>query len=246
MRWERADLLAEIEIVGELGAVRLLALCYRRRDDALAPHPFAQAANQTRVLAEALDQNGAGAVQRGLGIGDALAGINVFAGLGRRIEHRVTEEGIRQRLQPRLAGDLRLGAPLRLVGRIKIFQRHLGLGRRNGRTKLRRHFALLVDAREHRLATLLQLPKVFESLLQLAQLRVIEAAGPLLAVAGDERHRRTLGQQIDNSRHLAGADAKLAGYALVDLVHRASGLVNRGARYHRGGGHRRAKPKTGA
>ena len=113
MRRERADLLAEIEIVGELGAVGLLALDDRRGDDALAPHPFAQTANETRVLAKALDQDCAGAVQRGLGIGDAFAGINVFAGLGRRIEHRVTEQGIRQRLQPRLAGDLRLGAPLR-------------------------------------------------------------------------------------------------------------------------------------
>ena len=180
-----------------------LPLTTRRRDDALAPHPLAQGADQTRILAHALDEDGARTLQRGLDVAMPLAASTYFGGFRHRIERRIGDERIGQRLQARLARGLRLGAPLRLVGRIQVFQLDLGSGRGNGRAELRRQLALLLDAGQHRLAALLQLLQIAEPLLQLAQLRVIEPAGPLLAIARDERHGRALGQQFDHGRHLA-------------------------------------------
>ena len=70
-------------------------------------------------------------------------------------------------------------------------------------------------------AAILQLAQVAEPLLELAQLRVVEAARLLLAVAGDERDRRALAKQLHRRRHLARGNAQLLRDALVDLVHAA-------------------------
>ena len=63
------------------------------------------------------------------------------------------------------------------------------------RRQLRRQLALLVDALEDGRAAILQLAQIAEPLLELAQLRVVEPAGLLLAVARDERHGRALAEQ---------------------------------------------------
>ena len=143
---------------------------------------------------------------------------------------RVGQQRVAQRLQSRLARDLRLGAALRLVGRIQVFQLDLGLRIRDGARQLRRQLALLLDALQHRGAAVLQLAQIAEPLLQLAQLRVVEAAGLLLAVARDERHGRALAQQVHGGRHLADADAQLRGDTLIDLVHCGSPTCERLAR----------------
>ena len=70
----------------------------------------------------------AGTLQRRLGVGDALAGIDEPGSLRLGVERGVLEQRIGQRLEPRLARDLRLGAALRLEGRVEVFQ--LDLGRR--------------------------------------------------------------------------------------------------------------------
>src|SRR5262249_1331671 len=58
-----------------------------------------------------------------------------------------------------------------------------------------------------------------ESLLELTELRVVEAAGLLLAVARDERHGGALAEQLDRRRHLRDADIQFVGDAVIDLVH---------------------------
>ena len=65
-----------------------------------------------------------------LDVGDALLGVDEGCGDGLRHLRRVGEQRVGQRLQPRLLGDLRLGAPLRLVGQIDVFEPRLGVGRR--------------------------------------------------------------------------------------------------------------------
>ena len=63
----------------------------------------------------------------------------------------------------------------------------------------------------------LQLAQIDQPLVELAQLRVVEAAGRLLAVAGDERHRRAFVQQLDGGGHLRRLYAELFGDARHDL-----------------------------
>jgi hypothetical protein len=221
MRWHVLDALAELEVVGELGALVGLALLHGRLQLALAPQPFAQAADDGRCLGDALDEDVARAVQRRLDIGDALAGVDELGGFRLRVERRVAQQRFAQRLEAGLARDLRLRAPLRLVRRVEVFQ--LDLGRRpvDGACQLGRQLALLVDGLEDSRAAILELAQVGKPLLQLAQLRVVEAAGLLLAVARDERDRRSLAEQLDGRRHLPGGDAQLRRDALVDLVHAA-------------------------
>ena len=211
--------LAEVEIVGELGALGRLALGHLGGEHALRPLPLAQFAHQLGLLGHALDQDVARAVQRRLGVGHALLAVDEPRRLGVRQQRRVGQQRLGQRLQARLAGDLRLGAALGAIGRVQVLQRHLGIGFADGACQLRGELALLLDAPEHGGAPVLQLAQVAEPLLQLAQLGVVQPARPLLAVAGDERHGCTLAQQAHRRRHLSHADAQLRRDALVDLVH---------------------------
>ena len=66
-----------VEIVGEFRAGFGLAVAHLRHKAALRPQRLAQGADEIGVLAEALDQNRAGAIERGGNIGDLLVGIDV-------------------------------------------------------------------------------------------------------------------------------------------------------------------------
>ena len=175
--------------------------------------------DQGRLLADALDQDVAGALQRGLGVGDALVGGDELGALRFRHQRRVLQQRVGQRLEARLARDLRLGAALGLEGCVQVFQLDLGVGAVDRSRQLRRQLALLLDALENGGAPVLQLAQVAQPLFQLPELRVVEAAGLLLAVAGNERHRRAFTQQLNGGGHLGNADTKLRRDALVDLVH---------------------------
>ena len=76
------DALAEVEIVGELGALLFLALHHLGRPARPRPTPIrASAPTRAGVLADALDQDVARAVERRLGVGDALVGVDELGGL---------------------------------------------------------------------------------------------------------------------------------------------------------------------
>src|SRR5690606_32865193 len=88
-------------------------------------------------------------------------------GLGH--EARIAQERRGEPVQARFARDLRLGAALRLVGKIEILEPLLGVRRPEGRLELGRELALSLDAREYRRSPLLQLAQIAESLLERAQ-----------------------------------------------------------------------------
>ena len=129
VRGQPRERLAELEVVGELRALLLLALADPGGQRAAGGHRLAQLAEQVRVLGEPLDQDGAGAVQGGGRVGDALVRVDEVRGRALRVAGGVAEQQVGQRLQAGLAGDLRLGAPLRLVGQVEVFQPGLGVGR---------------------------------------------------------------------------------------------------------------------
>src|SRR3569623_1592587 len=96
------------------------------------------------------------------------------------------EQGERERLEPRLACDLRLGAALFHIGAIEVFETRLGVGLGDFARELARELALFLDALAHHLAPLFQFAQITQTLVQQTQLRVVEAAGGLLAIARDE------------------------------------------------------------
>ena len=128
VRRQPRERLAELEVVGELGSLLLLALPHLGGEGAAGGHRLAQLAEQVRVLGEPLDQDGAGAFEGGVRVRDASVGIDEVRGLALRIAGRIAEQEVGQRLQAGLAGDLRLGPPFRLVGQVEILQPGLGVG----------------------------------------------------------------------------------------------------------------------
>ena len=193
-----------LEVIAELGALRLLVRHQPAGQQGVVAQELAQRRQQLRVFGEALHQNLPGAVQGGLAVGKTRLGIEVVGGQGIRVQGRVGQQRIGQRLQPRLPGYQRLAAPPRLIGQVQVFQAVLGIGVEDGLLQGGGELALLADAAEDDLAALLQLPQVVQALRQLPQLGVVQGAGHLLAIPGDEGHGRPLVQQFDGGVHLIG------------------------------------------
>ena len=215
--------LRELEIVGELLALGLLATDDRGGELARGPEFVPERTHELGVLGEFLHEDVPRALQRRAGVGDALLVIDVGLALGFGIERRVGQQRQGQRLKAGLAGDHRLGAALDLIGRIEIFQRHLGVGPGDGAGEFGRELALLLDALQHGRAPVLKLGEVAEPRLQGAQLRVVEPAGLLLAVARDERNGGALVQQRDRRHDLGERDVQLGGKPLRDGGHLVNG-----------------------
>ena len=210
---------AEIEIILEFFAFGLLAAAHGRSHQPVRPHLLAQAPDQVGILGEALDQNRTRALERGRGIGHLLVGIDERDGHGLRIVLRLRQQQIRQRLQPRLLGDLGLGSALRLEREINVFQTPLAVGRQNGRFERGIQLALLTNGIEDRNTAFLQLAQIIQALLQRAQLRIVERAGSFLAVSRNERNRGAAVEQRHRRLDLLFANAEFFRDLPIDICH---------------------------
>ena len=220
VRRELGQRLGEIEVVGELRSFLLLAFAHARRHFAARPEIFAQAANQLGVLGEAFDQDRPRAVERVLD-GRNRVGFDESRRLLLRIAFGMGEQPVGQRFEAVLAGDLRLGAPLGLVGQIDVLEPRLGVGCADLRFERGVELALGADGIEDRFAAFLQLAQVAQPFFERAQLRIVERARRLLAVAGDERHGRAAVEQLHRRGDLTFGDAQFFGDALGDGLHAA-------------------------
>ena len=163
-----------VEIITELGPLVFLAFHHGDVQLAFLPDKVPQAAQQLGILGKPLHQNVAGAIQGSLGIFHAGFFVQVALGSGFRIESRIIIEGVSQRLQTRLAGNLGLGPALGLVGQVKIFQTVLGVGVLDGGLELVGQLALLLNALEDSGTTVFQFPQIAQTFFQVPQLAVIQ------------------------------------------------------------------------
>ena len=151
----------------------------------------------------------------------------------RRLDLRLAlgmgEQRLGQRLEAVLAGDLRLGAALRLVREVEVLEQRLGVGLVDPRFQRGVELALLADRIEDRLAAVLQLPQIAQPLVERAQLRVVERPRRLLAVAGDERHRRPAVDELDRRDDLTFRDAQFLGDALGNGLHEIATRFDNGS-----------------
>src|SRR5690606_39747835 len=127
-----------------------------------------------------------------------------------------------------------LGAALGLVGRVQVFQALLGIGGGNLLLQLGRQLALLGDRIQDGAASLFELAQVAQPHFQVAQHGVVQAAGGLFAVAGDEGHRGAVVEQFYGGGHLGGAGAEFGRQLGED-----SGVVDRSEERRVGKGRRR-------
>ena len=124
-----------------------------------------------------------------------------------------------QRFEAGFPGDLGLGPALRLVWQVDVFQTRLAVGGENRGLQRRIELALLADRVEDRGAARFELTQVRQALFKRAQLRVVETAGDLLALPGDERNRRALVEQRDRLLDLLLADAELLRDLAENVAH---------------------------
>ena len=83
-----------------------------------------------------------------------------------------------------------------------------------------------LDRLEDGLLALGQLAEPADAELDLADRHLVQVAGPLLAVPGDERHRVALVEQLDDALHLNAPDLEvLRDPAQVDLNRTVHGKV---------------------
>ena len=120
-------------------------------------------------------------------------------------------EEVGERFQALLARDGGLGAALRLVGQVEIFE--LGLFERglDLRLQLRREFALFLNGGEHGFAAVFEFAEVLELLLDVADLDFVQIAGDFLAVARDEGHGGAFVEQFDDGIHAFQRDVQQLG-----------------------------------
>ena len=220
MRGQLGQLFAVVEIVGELGARRRLAVADTRKQTAAGPDFLAQRADQLGVLGESFGQDRPGAIERRIDVGYLVLRADECGGCLARVPLGMGKEQVGKRLEASFSGDLRLRPPLRLVRQIDVLEPRLAVRCLDRLPERIVELALLADAPEDRRAALFQLAQVSQPLLQRPQLRVVEGAGRLLAVAGDERHGRASVEQRDRRFDLPLPNAELFCDALTDRFHR--------------------------
>ena len=185
----------------------------------LRPHLLAQRSFQIGILVKALGQNGPPSFKRSSDIRHPFSGIDKSGRKGLRIVFRLRQQHLRQRLETCFLGDFGLGAALRLERRVNVFEAPLGVGGEDRGFKGSVELALFPDRIEDGGATLLELAQVGQPLFQRTQLRVVERAGQLLAIAGNERNRGATVKQRDGGLDLLIPDAKLLGNLPMNLCH---------------------------
>ena len=204
---------------------RLLTFHHGGRNDAPFPHARTQFGEELGGLGKTLDENIARAFERGFRVGNingvrAICGrfhVHILQCLLLRVEGGIGEQRIGQRLQPGFACNLCTRAALGLVGQVDIFQRLLGGGRLYVPAQFIGEFPLLLDRGQDHRAPFFQFAQIEQTFFQIAQVRVVEIAGDLLAIARDEGHGRTFVEQRHSSSHLFGPDAEFLGDELNNL-----------------------------
>ena len=215
---DRRPALGIVEVVGVFRADLLLAGDQPGLDLRARHEMAAQAAEQVGLLGELLDQDVPRTLERGFGVRHLVAEVSGRRGLG--VAAAIRQQACGKRLEPALARDLPLGAPLGLEGQVEILELGLGRGAGDLRRQLFGELALGLDRLADGLATGAELAQIAEALLQLAELTVVQAARGFLAVARDERHRRALVQERDRGPDLLGPGADILGDDAGDLVER--------------------------
>ena len=162
------------------------------------------------VLADLLGDDVARAGQRlldrrHLGVEEALGQ------LFQRHAHLLRRHQLSQRLQPTLAGHRGAGAALGPVGQVEVLDLLQGGRALDAGPQLRCQLALLVDGGQHGLLALVQVAQVAQPRLHQAQLHLVQPAGGLLAVAGDEGNGVAGVQQLDRAGHLVRLQAQFLG-----------------------------------
>ncbi len=201
----RSQRFAEFEIVAKALGDLFVGFGPRADELAGAVENLAEPLPQIGPLAEAFGQDVAHAQQRVGGAGDAPVGIDEVDRPGVQVgaARRGLDHFVGQRLEAPLAGHGGQGLFLRFERQVQIFQPLGAFGGLDLGGQLGGQFSLRFDRPQDRLLALGQQPHFDQPRLDLANLLLVQAAGLILAIAGDERHCVASIEQFDDGLDLA-------------------------------------------
>src|ERR1700730_9070992 len=168
LRRQFSQRLAELEIVGELGAGLRLACTYSRTETAARPHFFAQGPDQRGIFCATLDEDRASAFECGGRINHLLTRVDIPASHLLRPLVRPREKRLCQRFEACFACDLSFRPPLRPIGQLEILEPRLAVRSVDCMLEGGVEFSLLSDAVEDGGATLVQLAQIPQPLIERA------------------------------------------------------------------------------
>ena len=205
--------LVPVEIVAVLlGLVRvLLGLDHLRGDDGRAAEGATHLLARAFVLADHLGNDVLSPTESGFGRGDGIATNKTLSGsLG--VALTLLEQDLGQRLQALLAGHLGTGAALGAERQVDVLQLG-GIPRLvDALLQLGRQLVLLADGLQDGLLAAGQLAQLVELLADGGYLHFVEAAGALLAVAGNEGNGAPLLEQCQRAGDAVLRNAEALGY----------------------------------
>src|SRR5262245_61423365 len=197
MGWNLTRGLAVLRIHFELAFWIFRSFDRAALDHSVGHHQTADRLPKSCVLAHPLRDNVSGSFERFLSRGHSQS--FVYERVGelpeRHTARLLVPQKLRQWFEALLAGDRCLRTPFRSVWEVQVFQ--FGLFKRGlyPRLQFRRQLALFRDRLQHGLASIFEFPEVFQFLLDIANLHLVEIAGDFLAVTSDEWHGCSFIQQ---------------------------------------------------
>ena len=212
MRGDGAQGLGGVEVVAELRTLLLLAGDDGGGRGAGLVEERAQLGAQVGVLGDLLRDDVARAGERGLGVGDLLRLVDVgrgdlLWGEGRLLGEQVGGE----RGEAALAGDLGAGAALGAVGQVDVLEAGERLAGLDLRAELVGKEAALLERGEDGGAAVVERAEAVEGVANRGDRDLVELAGGLLAVAGDEGDGGAALEEGGDGGDLAGAQGKGGG-----------------------------------
>ena len=219
VRGRAFEFLVVLEIIAELGPFVFFAGDDAGAEDGVVFEVAAQAGQQVGVLGEALHKDVFGPFEHGLDVGKAFFDVDKALGFAFRRQRWVVEQCVGQFAEAGFQGNLALGAAFLFKRQVQIFQAGFGLRQVDFAGQFGRQLALFFNAGEDAGAALVEFAQVAQALFQVTQLRVVEAAGDLFAVARNKRHGGAFIEQRHGGGDLLRAHAQFIGDAVVDAIH---------------------------
>ena len=218
------DRFLPVEIVFVVGPLLLFAAADLGAEDALGEEEFADLGAGLGVFVDPLGDDVAGAGQ-GLGHGvDLFFLVDERGGGLVHILDLLFEDQVGQRLQALFLGLGGAGAALGPVGQVDVFQHGHGLGGQDLIFKLVGEFAQFFQRGQDGGAAFVQFAQLVDAVADGGDGHLVQAAGGLFAVAGDERDGGAFIKQFDGGAHAGRGDLEFLGNLIyVGLVHRGSG-----------------------
>ena len=207
--------LLPVEIVLVFGRFGLFARGHGAVKDAPGSKEAAKGGPGLGVFADPFGHDVPGPGQGVVGVFHTLFRVDEIGGSLFRIHAVLGKERLGQRLEPFFPGDGGLGAAFGPVGQVDVFQHAQGFGVLNLIAQFVGEMAVLFQGLEDGLLSGVQVGQLLKAVANSGHGDFIQAAGGLLAVAGDERDGGTVIEQGGHGGHLGGGHAGFVGNEVV-------------------------------